>query len=174
MISPDDFQFALENTRVVLPPEKRIETFGTSVLNYVLVTEDMDQASLCHVREGSIVAERPQVITAENISRLLLEGFGEEAKRFAELINRNAQHFAILKYGFRVRKADIRKYEAHDAIDPLLGRVAEQVRARHDPLAAVLAGVEDGWEVCLLKFMFDMVAASGESNFRDLRGRGLI
>lgn len=174
MLSADDFHFALENTRVVLPPEKRIDTFGTSVLNYVLVTEDMDRASLCHVREGSIVAERPQIISPENISRLLLEGFGEQAGRFAELINQHADKFSILKYGFRVRKADIRSYEAHDRIEALLGKVSEQVRERKDPLATVLAGVEDGWEVCLLKFMFDMVIASGESNLRDLRNRGLI
>lgn len=174
MRSADDFHFALENTRVILPPEKRIDTFGTSVLNYILVTEDMDRAPLCHVREGSIIAERPQVISPQNISRLLLEGFGEQAERFAQLINQNAHHFAILKYGFRVRKADIRSYEAHDALEPLLQRVAEQVRGRQDPLATVLAGVEEGWEVCLLKFMFDLVAASGESNLRDLRNKGLI
>lgn len=174
MLSSDDFNFALENTRVVLPPEQRIQTFGTSVLSYVLVTEDMDRPCLCHVREGSIVAERPQVISPDQIAKLLLEGFGEQAERFAELINQNAHKFAVLKYGFRVRKADIRSYEAHDEIHSLLDRVAEQVRARKDPLAAVLAGVEEGWEVCLLKFMFDLVIASGESNLRDLRGRGLI
>lgn len=174
MLSQDDFQFALENTRVIVPPEKRIDTFGTSVLNYYLVTEDMDRAPFCHVREGSIVAERPQIISPDHIAKLLLEGFGEKAGRFAELINLNAGKFSILKYGFRIRKADIRSYEAHDPIDALVERVAEQVRARKDPLATVLAGVEDGWEVCLLKFMFDMAASSGEGNLRDFRERGLL
>lgn len=174
MLSQDDFQFALENTRVVVPPEKRIETFGTSVLNYTLVTEDMDRPDFCHVREGSIVAERPQIISPENIAKLLLEGFGGEAERFAEMVNRQSHRFAVLKYGFRIRKADIRSYEAHDTLERLIGRVADQVKARKDPLATVLSGVEEGWEVCLLKFMFDLVSASGEGNLRDFREKGLL
>ena len=31
------------------------------------------------VRDGRIHAERPQILTAEHYSRLLLEGFGEKA-----------------------------------------------------------------------------------------------
>ncbi|MDX6765697.1 MAG: hypothetical protein SFU85_02795 [Candidatus Methylacidiphilales bacterium] len=174
MFSSDDFQYALENTKVILPPEKRLETFGTSVLNYFLITEDMDRVDVAHVREGSIVAERPQIISPENIAKLLLEGFGPEAGRFAEMVNQNAQRFAVLKYGFRIRKADIRGYEVHEAMGPVAGRVRDEVKARQDPLAAVITGIEEGWEVCLLKFMFDLVQSSGEGNLRDLRDRGLI
>jgi len=35
-----DFHYALENTKVILPPQKRLETFGTTVLNYHLITEE--------------------------------------------------------------------------------------------------------------------------------------
>jgi hypothetical protein len=174
MLSQDDFHYALENTRVILPPEKRIETFGTSVLNYFLITEDMDRINVSHVREGSIVAERPQIISPENIAKLLLEGFGDEAERFANLVNNNSHKFAVLKYGFRIRKADIRSYEVHEAMEAVSSRVRDEVKDRQDPLSTVITGIDEGWEVCLLKFMFDLVQASGEVNFRDLREKGLL
>ncbi len=174
MLTPDDFQYALENTRVVLAPEKRLETFGTSVLNYYLVTEEMDAVNLSRVREGSILAERPQIISPESFAKLMLEGFGDQARNYAEQISQHGQQMAFLKYGFTVKKSDIRSYDVHDNMEVVCGRVAEQVRGKQDPLAAVLAGVDDGWEVCLLKFMLDMVSASGPRNSKDLRDHGLL
>ena len=79
MLSQDDFEYAMENTRVIVPPRHRIETFGTSVVNYYLVTEEMDTTNVSRVREGQIHAERPEIITPNHMARLLLEGFGEEA-----------------------------------------------------------------------------------------------
>jgi formate dehydrogenase maturation protein FdhE len=174
MHSPDDFLYALENTKVVTPPERRLETFGNSVLNYYLVTEDMDRANESKVREGTIVAERPQIVSPATLSQLLLEGFGEQGSKFAQVVNQNAHKFAILKYGFRIKKSEVRCYEVHEAIERVVDRVNEEVKSKKDPLAAVLTGVEDAWEVCLLKFMLDMVTASGESNISDLRDKGLL
>ncbi|MGF1678051.1 MAG: hypothetical protein ACFCUX_02535 [Candidatus Methylacidiphilales bacterium] len=174
MISGDDFTYALENTRVVRHPEKRLETFSTSVLNYYLVTEDMDQINLSRVREGSIHAERPRIISPQNFSKLLLEGFGGEAERYAEALNQLGHHLAFLQYGFRVKKSDIRTYEVNEGLEIVTGRVVRDVEGKNDPLAAVLTGVDDGWEVCLLKFMMDMAVTSGERNLKDFRDRGLI
>ena len=53
-------------------------------------------------------------------------------------------------------------------------RVREEVESKGDPLAAVLTGVDEGWEVCLLKFALDMVLASGGDHVRELRNRGLL
>jgi hypothetical protein len=174
MISHDDFLYALENTRVVRAPQRHLETFQTSVLNYFLITEHMDRANVSRVREGSIHAERPQILTPANFSRLLLEGFGEQAGKFAEMINRNGGQVALLRYGFRVSKSDVRFYEVHESVGEVTEKVRLEVEGRQDPLAAVLTGVDDGWEVCLLKFMLDMAMASGGDNLKDFKDRGLI
>jgi len=34
--------------------------------------------------------------------------------------------------------------------------------------------VDDGWEVCLLKFMVDMISASAPGNMGDFRERGML
>ncbi|MDD5262915.1 MAG: hypothetical protein PHD76_13810 [Methylacidiphilales bacterium] len=174
MHSIDDFNYAMEQTQILLPPQNRLESFGTSTLQYYLVTEEMDTVNFSRVREGSIEAERPQIITPGNISKLMLEGFGEEASKLAEAVSRNAGRFAFLKYGFSIKKSDVRFYEAHEPIDTVAARVKEEVAAKGNPFSVVLRGVDDAWEVCLLKFMLDMVNASGEKNIRDFRERGLL
>ncbi len=174
MLSQDDFDYALENTRVIVPPRHRIETFGTSVVNYYLVTEEMDAANLSRVREGQIHAERPQIITPSHMARLLLEGFGEEAREYADSVAGRLRNLAILKYGFRFRKADARTYDVAEPIGKTIENVKRRVAAKDDPLSTVLAGVDDGWEVCLLRFMIDLIAAFAQGNLEDFRGRGLI
>ena len=43
-----------------------------------------------------------------------------------------------------------------------------------EPLSAVIQGVDDAWEVCLLKFTIDLIERSSGGNFGDFRKRGLI
>jgi len=173
-LNEDSFQFAVENTRLVLPPQRRLETFGTTMVNYYLVTEDMDSAALSRVREGRIEAEKPQILAPQHFSRLLVEGFGEKAEAYAAFVSENAHRFAFLKHGFRFRKNEIRSYEVHDSVEAVLGRVSDEVKAKDDAMSAVVAGVEDGWEVCLLKFMIDLIHTSAPWQVEEMRRRGLL
>ena len=174
MISPDNFAYAIENTRVLLAPTRRLDTFGTSLLSYFLVTEDMDAINLSRVREGQIHAERPQLIAPQNMARLLLDGFGEQGMRFAEQISAQSERFAFLKYGFRVSKSDIRSYNVHESLAQVTGKLKDELERKSEPLTALLTGVDDAWEVCLLKFMVDMINASAPGNLGDFRERGLL
>jgi hypothetical protein len=174
MLSPDDFNYALENTRVLLAPKQRIDTFGTSLFNYFLVTEEMDAVGLTRVREGHIHAERPQIITPQNIAGLFLEGFGDQGQRFAEQLSAQAGRFAFLKYGFRVSKSDIRSYDVHESLENVAGKLKDELLLKNEPLTALLTGVDDGWEVCLLKFMIDMMMASAPGNRGDFHERGML
>ncbi|NJK91629.1 MAG: hypothetical protein HC904_07275 [Blastochloris sp.] len=160
MLNSDDFHYAMEQTRVILPPEKRLETFGNSFVNYYLVTEEMDSVALSYVREGTIVAERPQIITPGNLSKLLLEGFGDQAERFADQINHQAHKFAVLKYGFSVKKSDTRFYEVHEPFEQVIEKVKEDVlgRKRSDGhrvggggcgLGGVFVEIHGGHDPCL-------------------------
>lgn len=170
----DDFNYALENTVVHQLPQKRLETFGTTVLNYHLITEEMDAIDHSIVREGRITAERPQIITPHHFHKLLLEGFGEQAEQFAGAINQAGHSFAVLKYGFQFSKAESNTNHIHEPLEAVLDKVKESVRERNDPMAVILSGVDDGWEVCLLKFMMDMVASSGQANIQDFRNKGFL
>jgi len=173
-MSPDDFTYALENTRVLLAPTQRLDTFGTSLFNYFLVTEEMDAVNLSRVREGHIHAERPQIVTPQNMTKLMLEGFGDQGQRFAEQISGQVGRFAFLKYGFRVSKSDIRSYDVHESLETVAGKLKEELQLKNEPLTTLLTGVDDGWEVCLLKFMVDLISASMPGNMGDFRERGML
>src|SRR5438876_10443684 len=107
MISKDDFDYAIENTQVILAPEQRIATFGNTSFNFYLISELMDRVDQVRVRNGKIHAERPQILTPEHFSRLLLEGFGEKAQRYADQLREHARNSAVLRYGFQFRKTDL-------------------------------------------------------------------
>lgn len=174
MLNEDTFQFAIENTQVIVAPQRRIETFGSTSFRFYLVTELMDTVHQVRVRDGRLHAERPQIITPGHISRDVLDGFGEKAEEFIRWMQDNAQHLAVLKYGFQFRKTDVTESVVHQRVDEVLDRLKEQVDRSEDPLSAIIQGVDEGWEVCLLKFATDLIEGSAGDNLGDFRRRGLL
>jgi hypothetical protein len=102
----DDFDYALENTRVILAPESQIATFGSTSFNFYLISELMDRANQVRIRNGKVHAERPQILTPEHYCRLLLDGFGDKAERYVDQCVSIARNVAVLRYGFH-RKTDL-------------------------------------------------------------------
>jgi hypothetical protein len=174
MWNEDSFQYAIDNTQVVRSPERRIDTFGSTSFRFFLVTELMDSAHQVRVRDGRLHAERPKILTPGYIHRTLAEGFGERAEEFIGYLQRHARDLAILKYGFQLRKTDMTENIVHSHVEDVLGRLREEVDRSEDPLSAIIHGVDEGWEVCLLKFAADLIQESAGRNVDDFRKRGLF
>src|SRR5438132_9827484 len=170
----DDFQYAIENTQVSLAPEGKVAAFVRTSFRCYLASELMDRVNEVRVRDGNIHADRPQILTPEHFSRLLLEGFGEKAERYVEQLREHARNTAVLRYGFQFRKSDVTERMFHDPIEAVVARTKSQVEDLQEPLSAVIQGVDDAWEVCLLKFTIDMIERSAGGNIGDFRKRGLI
>ena len=170
----DDFQYAIENTQVILAPDQKIATFGTTSFRFYLISELMDRVNEVRVRDGKIHADRPQILTPEHFSRLLLEGFGEKAQRYADQLREHAHNIAVLRYGFQFRKTDVTEQMFRDPIESVIARTKSHVQHRDEPLSAIIQGVDEAWEVCLLKFTIDMIERSSGGNIGDFRKRGLI
>ncbi|PYL10510.1 MAG: hypothetical protein DME33_00580 [Verrucomicrobia bacterium] len=170
----DDFDYAIENTHVIVAPQRQIETFGNTSFNFYLISEFMDRVDQVRVRNGKIHAERPRILTPEHYTRLLLEGFGEKAERYVEQLREHARNVAVLRYGFQFRKTDLSEQTLRDSIDAVINRTKRRVESANEPLSAIIQGVDDAWEVCLLKFTIDMVERSAGNNLGDFRKRGLI
>ncbi len=171
---PDDFQYAIENTRVILAPERKIATFGSTSFRFYLISELMDRVNEVRVRDGHIHADRPQILTPDYFSRMLLEGFGEEAEKYAEQLRAHTQSMTVLRYGFQFRKTDVTERLFRDPVDAVVARTKSEVQHSQEPLSAVIQGVDDAWEVCLLKFTIDMIENSAGGNIGDFRRRGLV
>ncbi len=174
MLNEDTIQFAIENTQVIHAPKRRIETFGSTSFRFFLVSELMDRADQIRIRDGRLHAERPQIITPGHYHRMLLEGFGERAEAFAEWMQEHSSELAVLKYGFQFRKTDVTESVVHNSMEEVIDRLRGVVDHSEDPLSAIIQGVDEGWEVSLLKFASDMIQESAGGNLGDFRRRGLL
>lgn len=173
-MNPENFEYAIENTQVILAPEQKIATFGNTSFNFYLISELMDRVDQVRVRNGKIHAERPQIMTPEHYSRLLLEGFGEKAQHYVDQLRERLHNIAVLRYGFQFRKTDVTEETLRDSVDAVINRTKRHVENAKEPLSAIIQGVDDAWEVCLLKFTIDMIERSAGGNIGDFRKRGLI
>lgn len=174
MYSEDDIHYAFETTRVLHEPDRRIDTFGSTDFQFKLVTELMDSVNQVRVRSGRISAEKPVILRPEAMADFQFEGFGEQAAAFSEWLEAHSQNFAFLRYGFNFRRTDIDESIVHDSLEAVVDRVTNEVRSSGDPLTAVIAGADDAWEICLLRFTLQMIDKSQEINRFDFKRRGLL
>src|SRR5437016_12249946 len=129
----DDFDYAIENTHVIVAPERQIATFGSTSFDFYLISELMDRVDQVRVRNGKIHAERPQILTPEHYCRLLLEGFGEKAERYIDQLREHARNMAVLRYGFKFRKPDLSEQTLRDSLDPVINRPGPKYKSKNEP-----------------------------------------
>lgn len=169
--TPFDFWYAVNNTEVLVHPRQQLETFGSTTIHYHLVAETMDAVNQIRVREGRIHAYRPRIITPESMGNSLLEGFqGEQAERYLSWLKENEAHLIFLQYGFSIRKELINEHVVTDNITAVIDRVREEMMQHPKPMQALLRGVDEPWEVCLLKLITEVIQQSAPHNANQLKG----
>lgn len=165
-----DFWYAVNNTEVLELPRGKLETFGSTLINYRLVTELMDTHGQVRVREGRIHSFRPEILTAQSFTESPLEGFQTgQAEDFIRWLRQHEADFILLKYGFKIRQETITESIIHDTIENVVDRVRADLKAKTDPLSALVVGVDEPWEVCLLKLLVEVIQHSAPTNARELR-----
>jgi hypothetical protein len=163
-----DFWYAVNNTEIVLTPSRHLETFGTTVLNYHLVSELMDAVNQVRVRQGRMQASPPQIVTPEAYAKTFLEGFSEEAGRYVEWLKEHEKDVRILQYGYRLKQESFSEHVVTDNIKAVVERVKSDVQASNDPFSAVVIGVDLPWDVCLIKLFWEIIQKSARINIREL------
>ena len=133
MIEEHDFHYAMENTRVVIQPQRTIETFGSTSFRFLLVSELMDEVNAVRIRGGRIEAERPRIMSPHHFSKLLLDGFGGLAREYADWVEQHSNSFRILRYGFQFRKSDLEQSIVRDSMEAVLGQLKEDLDGKSDP-----------------------------------------
>lgn len=171
-----DIQYALEMTKVLHEPDRRIDTFGSTQFEFQLVTELMDSVNATRVRQGRIEAEKPLIMRPDPhaAANFDFEGFGPEAHAFGDFLRENIHRLAILKYGFKFRMNEMTEEIVHEPMQEVCGKLLEDIRASGNPMRAIIAGVDDTWEICLLRFTVEMIEKSQKINLFDFKRRGLL
>jgi hypothetical protein len=159
---------------VLWEPDRRIDTFGATSFQFSLVTGSMDDTNEVRVRDGRMEAGSPTIITPDLFREMRFEGFGEQAEKFARWWKANGPDLAVLRYGFQFKKTDISEHVIHEPLDVVRGRLLDEVKRANNPSMALIEGVEDAWEISLLKFSMDMIQKSQGINLFDFKRRGLL
>jgi hypothetical protein len=176
MPSEFDIQYAVENTQVIHEPDRRIDTFGSTQFEFQLVTEPMDHVNTTRIRVGQITAEKPLILrpNPDAMADFDFEGFGPQGEAFGDFLRENLHKLAILKYGFRFKVGDMQEEVLHEPMDQVCDKLLEAIRISGNPMRAIIKGVDDTWEISLLKFTVEMIEKSQKINMFDFKRRGLL
>ena len=172
----EKMQAAVEHTEILRAPKQSLTTFGTTNIYYYLVTEPAYAALIPNtketvVREGRVIAEKPRIVTPYYLSSL--DGFSDDARRyFDSLIQTYGKNVAGLLYAYRNEPK-----EMNIVSDNLLAVVAKlnaKIDKSSDPLTTIIKGLDEMWDVALIKFIFEMTQRSVDHNARQMSARGLL
>jgi hypothetical protein len=167
---------AIEQTWVVRYPRQRLATFGTTNISYYVVTkpiyEEQDASKQEGVvRTGRVMAERPAVVTPTYAMNL--KGFSPEAYEYISDVARQsgANSPGILyQYKNEAGKMDI----VGGVPSEIAHRISTDLDNRNEDMSVVMVGVDELWDVALLKFIYEFTSSSVAGNIQEFQTRGLL
>ena len=168
-----DRWYAARKVKILLSPSHELETFGSTLVNYHLISELQDHPGKIRIREGRLEAHQPLVIVPR-ISEFTSEGFGDEAKAYLEFLRENEDSLRILQYGCHLKSDNFSEQIVTESIDAVTERVKAAVEETNDKFAAVLQGEDEPWDVALVELWRREVSRSASKNIRELNDSGKL
>jgi len=172
----DKIEDAAKNTEILRPPRQHLSTFGVTNLYYYLVTEpvyaDMEnEVGETVVREGRVIAQRPKIVTPYYLSRL--EGFSPDARQYFDmLLNMHGADTPGLFYTYKNEPKGLNIIS--DKLPVVVDRLNSEIDKKGDPLASIIKGQDEFWDVSLLRFIYEVTSHSLHDNISQLGSRGLL
>jgi len=168
-MEPDDrVRYALENTELVRAPQQNLATFGSSVVDYYVVTELVGNISV--VRDGKVIAERPKIVTPAYLVNV--EGFSEQARKYIGMMARERPHDSGIFYRYKNEPKGMNVVS--EPIRQVISKLSSQIEEEHNPLSTIIRGVEELWDVSLLMFIYELTAKSVRTNVAEFSRRGFL
>jgi len=123
------------------------------------------------IREGRVITERPRIVTPYYLSRL--EGFSSDASRyFNMLLNVHGPDAPGLFYTYKNEPKELNIVSDH--WQAVVSKLNDEIDKRGDPLASIIKGEDELWDVSLLKFIYEITRGSLRNNLSQLGARGLL
>jgi hypothetical protein len=166
-MTPDElYQNWLRGTKILRPPKYLLATFGTTTLNYVLLSEMPHLQNQCRLREGKVTAQRPQILTPD-LWKKRFEGFGDEAEAYQEMMDKTyGEAFRALEYTFK-NQLESTSVE-HASLQEVTDRALSRLNTQDTPRTALLQAPDATWGLSVMKFIVDLSLRSFPSNVREL------
>jgi len=167
---------AVRDTKILRAPKQSLHTFGTTNIYYYLVTEPayselVKNTTETVIREGRVIAERPKIVTPYYLSNV--SGFSSEAVRYFEsLMVEHGAHIRGLFYTYRNEPRNLTIVSNN--LPSVVEKLNAEIDDRGDPMAAIIKGEDDLWDVSLMKFIYEITGNSVQDNLKQMGSRGLL
>lgn len=175
-IDDDRIKYAALHTEILRHPKQHLSTFGITNIYYYLVTEPtyselVSDISETVIREGRVIADRPKIVTPYYLSRL--EGFSYDARKYFDMLLK--MHGADAPGLFYTYKNEPKGLNiVSEKWSAVVDRLNNDIDRKGDPLASIIKGQDDLWDVSLLKFIYEITSRSLPDNVAQLGSRGLL
>ncbi len=166
-----DFAYAVRNTEIVCAPDRLLDAFDQTTIDYTLLARPMDDPYKTRIREGKLQTFPPRLLLPEELSTQELEGFGKEAHNYLEFLRKHASRVRILRYSYRLRRESYSETLVSDPLEAVQKRAEAVFKMQKNPYAALVTGVDEPWDVCLLHLFARLVQASVPRTLRALEQR---
>jgi hypothetical protein len=168
METDDRVRYALQNTELVRAPQQSLATFGSSVLDYYVVTELVGNCSV--VRDGKVIAERPRIVTPAYLVNV--EGFSDQARRYIAMMARDHPHDSGIFYRYKNEPKGMNVVS--EPVKQVISKLSSQIEEERNPLSTIIRGVEELWDVSLLMFIYELTTKSVSTNVAEFNRRGFL
>ena len=170
----DEIWYAAKTTQIVYMPPKLLETFGETLVHYLVVAEDPDNPAQIHLHDGVVTAERPRIITPQYYRQRMVENFGEDAQRYFDEVLAKDTTARFLQYGLKFSKQEYHTHQVTGDLREIAEQAAKDAQDNLHELRGVIVGTNDTWEGSLLYFITQLVQRSLPYHARDIAQRGLL
>lgn len=164
----DRIRYALEHTELVRAPQQALATFGSSVIEYHVVTELVSNVSV--VRDGKVIAERPKIVTPAYLVNV--EGFSDQARRYIAMMARERPNESGIFYRYKNEPKGMNIVS--EPIGQVISKLTSQIEEERNPLSTIIRGVEELWDVSLLMFIYELTNKSVRTNVAEFGRRGFL
>lgn len=169
-MNADRLRSLLAGIEILRAPRRRLATFGATRIEYHLISPLAGTPARTRLREGSVVSERPKILTPEAFQERF-EGFGDDDAEFARWANTAYRDLLrALEYNFRNQGLAAR--EVGEDARLVAENLLKDLDARDQTERAVIRCPDAGWSLALMKFTLDEASRSFPTHLRDLERRG--
>ena len=159
---------AIQNTYVLRPPKQRLSTFGSTNVYYYMITELMQEVNV--VREGRVIAARPKIVTPHYLVNV--EGFSSSARRYIQMISEQNPYEPGVLYSYKNETTETNIIS--QSLANIVDKINQRIDSQGNPLSAVIKGVEELWDVSLMKFTFELTRSSLQQNISEFYDSGRL
>jgi len=164
----EKLRYVIEHTELIRPPRQELATFGSSVIDYWVVTQLAGNISA--VRDGKVTAERPRIVTPAYLVNG--EGFSEQAKKYISMAAKEHPDEPGVFYRYKNEPKGMNVVS--EPIRQVINKLDAQLDEQHNPLSAIIKGVEELWDVSLLMFISELTRRSVYTNVTEFQRRGFL